>query len=349
MNQSVSNCHRAYRYETIDIAKAFAIILVVIGHFQSAYMPDGYETMRSIIYLFHMPLFLFVSGFLYQATWRKMPYRAFILKKFKRLMIPYFTVSVIIIGLKMISAERLPMENPVSWYSLIEMFYLPSAGFFLWFIWALWWMMVLIPLFKTPKARICLFIVALGLHFCSDDFTDIFCIREFANMLVFFSGGTVVSDYMRRKNIYSFSAVCHLIAIVAFILIATLLTGHYICLSGVGDRILTFAANISGIAMFIAISYYWHTTASSFLLKVTYSIARYSFLIYLLHTTFEGFAKGVLFKIGWFEFHPAMLTAWFGAAIVVTAGVCIPWLLGRFILSRWQSLSFLSGIQYRGN
>lgn len=347
MNQSVSNCNRTYRYETIDIAKAFAIILVVIGHFQSAYMPEGYETMRSVIYLFHMPLFVFASGFLYQATWRPMPYGVFILKKFKRLMIPYFTVSVIIISLKMISAERLPMENPVSWYSFIEMFYLPSAGFFLWFIWALWWMMVLIPFFKTPKARILLFIVALGLHFCSKGFTELFCVRELANMLVFFSGGTIVADYMRRKNMYSFSPVWHLIALATFILIATLITGNFLRLTGWPASVLSFGANISGVAMFIALSYYWRITARVLLLKATYSIAAYSFLIYLLHTTFEGFAKGVLFKIGWSELLPAQLFYWLGATIVVSAGVCIPWLLGRFVLSRWKSLCFLFGIQYR--
>ena len=158
---------KTLRYETIDIAKAFAIILVVVGHFQSPYMPHGYEIMRSVIYLFHMPLFVFVSGFLYIATWRPTSYKHFVVKKFKRLMIPYLFVSIIIIGLKLLTPGAMTVENPVTCHAFLEIFYSPAAGFFLWFIWALWWMMLIIPLFHTPASRFWLFILSIHIHFYS--------------------------------------------------------------------------------------------------------------------------------------------------------------------------------------
>lgn len=46
------------RNSVLDIARAIAIILVVIGH-------SGIEMyVRDSIYLFHMPLFFFISGIL---------------------------------------------------------------------------------------------------------------------------------------------------------------------------------------------------------------------------------------------------------------------------------------------
>ena len=56
------------RIVTLDIAKAICIILVVIGHYIPDNSPDWYVLMRTFIYSFHMPLFMFASGFIYMAT-----------------------------------------------------------------------------------------------------------------------------------------------------------------------------------------------------------------------------------------------------------------------------------------
>ncbi len=53
-------------------------------------------------------------------------------------MIPYFSTSIIIISIKLLTQQRMLVENPVTYLSYFKMFYLPEAGFFLWFIWALW-------------------------------------------------------------------------------------------------------------------------------------------------------------------------------------------------------------------
>ena len=48
-----------------DIAKAIAIILVVIGHYYPENAPGWYLALHSWIYTFHMPLFMFASGYIY--------------------------------------------------------------------------------------------------------------------------------------------------------------------------------------------------------------------------------------------------------------------------------------------
>lgn len=55
------------RDKTIDILKGTAIILMVLGHvIQTIYAPDNYDEnlIFKFIYSFHMPLFIFISGYL---------------------------------------------------------------------------------------------------------------------------------------------------------------------------------------------------------------------------------------------------------------------------------------------
>jgi fucose 4-O-acetylase-like acetyltransferase len=48
------------RLQHIDIAKGLGILLVVLGHNRA--LTDGLPAVHTVIYLFHMPLFLFLSG-----------------------------------------------------------------------------------------------------------------------------------------------------------------------------------------------------------------------------------------------------------------------------------------------
>lgn len=51
------------RCEYLDIARGMAIILVVLGHsIQSNIMDMDSSLVFRIIYSFHMPLFMFISG-----------------------------------------------------------------------------------------------------------------------------------------------------------------------------------------------------------------------------------------------------------------------------------------------
>ncbi|MFI3318918.1 MAG: acyltransferase family protein [Rikenellaceae bacterium] len=73
---------RQTRNYAIDIAKAICIILVVIGHYQPSNSPQWYLAIVNIIYSFHMPLFMFASGYVYMMTKRDdESYLGFIKKK----------------------------------------------------------------------------------------------------------------------------------------------------------------------------------------------------------------------------------------------------------------------------
>lgn len=74
------------RKEHIDMIRGILIILVVLGHF-------GEGVLHHIIFLFHMPLFLILSGYLYKRE--KLLDSNYILKKINDLMLPYICYMLI--------------------------------------------------------------------------------------------------------------------------------------------------------------------------------------------------------------------------------------------------------------
>lgn len=70
----------------IDIAKGIGIMLVVIGHTDSP--------LHDFIYLFHMPLFFFLSGYAYKKIDSYNPIKV-IKKRFKSLYIPFISIQLV--------------------------------------------------------------------------------------------------------------------------------------------------------------------------------------------------------------------------------------------------------------
>ncbi|WP_301197099.1 acyltransferase family protein [uncultured Duncaniella sp.] len=186
------------RYYTLDIARAIAIILVAVGHFNIEPMPQFYRYLIDVIYTFHMPLFMFVSGFLCIATMKKTSYMKFISKKFFRLMVPYFVTSVIIIFIKLLTEKVQPVDHPVTVSDFIEILWLPKAGYFLWFVYALWWMMVIVPLFDTPAKRRVFLLISVVLFLINPYFPRLFCLHETARFMIYFASGCVVYDILKK-------------------------------------------------------------------------------------------------------------------------------------------------------
>lgn len=74
------------RYNWIDVMKGIGIIVVVIGHIFGGYLKD-------FIFLFHMPLFFFISGYLYK---NKINQKQYFKDKFISLGIPYISFLFLI-------------------------------------------------------------------------------------------------------------------------------------------------------------------------------------------------------------------------------------------------------------
>ena len=322
------------RLLSFDIAKAICIILVVIGHYVPVYSPQWYVGVHDVVYTFHMPLFMFASGFIYMATKKDMPYKDFIWKKVKRLMVPYLSVSAIVITIKLLTEGHAYVENPVTWMSYVKMLYLPEAGYFLWFIWALWWMFVISPLFKTKQIRLGLFVLAIVLHYIPNILPEIFCLSQFQGMLVYFMLGVVCCDW---KQQISFVSKVPAWCILGFFAIAEGM--NFMDMGGQISMLLPYL----GIAAIMALSSLiekWNHKSNDWLMVVSSS----SYIIYLFHTTFEGFAKAVVHKISYFTDGNEVLFI-INVFIVVGCGIVCPIILHRYILNKTHVTKLMFGLK----
>lgn len=77
--------HILSRIEWIDIAKALGVVFVVLGH---TGLP---EVFRRWIYIFHMPLFFYISGMFFKPVTLDVAIK----KKGKAYLLPYFFFSSI--------------------------------------------------------------------------------------------------------------------------------------------------------------------------------------------------------------------------------------------------------------
>ena len=282
------------RLTDIDIAKGMCIVLVVIGHYIPANSPKWYLTLIDVIYSFHMPLFMYASGFIFRATKKPVKYNNFVLKKFRRLGIPYILVSWLIICIKLLTEKTMYVENPVSFSSFYEILYLPSAGYFLWYVYVLFLVFLIIPIFNTPiKINFLLFLSLIWL-IIPVQITDLFCINQFKSHLFYFVSGCFVSQYQsiirkKTRNIPVFLLVLCFIVLYLFAHVYNNLSNTVIL------KCISVCLALTGICITLKISRYIEMNTQK-LNCIFLKLAMYSYTIYLFHTSFEGFAKSFFIK-----------------------------------------------------
>ena len=243
------------------------------------------------------------------------------------------------ITIKLLTQGGMTVDNPVTWMSYFRMFYLPEAGYFLWFIWALWWMFVIVPLFKTKVSRLIFFVLSLILHYIPFSLPDIFCLEKFQNMLVFFMLGVVVYE-IKDLNIFvsEYKPAQGIVAVIMFVVL------QYAAKSIGGGKIVTAVSLILpyvGIWFVLEVSKFLNHSLRNIQSSWLMTVSAASYIIYLFHTTFEGFAKAVFRKLPldsdlWYVFVPE-------AAVVVALGVVAPIILYK-LFKKYRATCFLFGL-----
>lgn len=80
-----------------DVAKGIAIILVLVGHSIQCIRQDCFDDkLYQFIYSFHMPLFMFISGWFFYYSMRKYELVELVDKKIRSICIPLFVFGVIL-------------------------------------------------------------------------------------------------------------------------------------------------------------------------------------------------------------------------------------------------------------
>lgn len=117
----------------VDSLKGILIILVVFGHAIQETMKSGCfdNHLWNIIYSFHMPAFMAVSGYLNYQIGGGTRRLSTIWRRFQQLMIPFVVWAII----------ELLIKPPYSIESIVNVFLYPDGSF--WFLWVLFFITVI--------------------------------------------------------------------------------------------------------------------------------------------------------------------------------------------------------------
>lgn len=250
------------RKVSIDIAKGIGISLVVLGHLNDyfgASIPVAYK----FIYLFHVPLFFFLSGLFFK---EKEGLGDCLKKKFFRLYIPYLLANIFFFAVEIIRARLMgsAYDGDISWG---DFFY---AAFGLWPVLSMlsrptWFILILFRIFIIYKLLQLVFkgnkILMLSVCALAGVFGALFPIEKFMigqtlAALPFFSLGHVcTAEFVDNQKVFS-TKHCVIIGIVstAAVYFISLHQMTNIAVNVYGNIPLYFTGAILGILMVISVS-----------------------------------------------------------------------------------------------
>lgn len=116
------------RSPAMDILKCFAIFLVLMGHCIQHLLSSNYsdELGYRLIYSFHMPLFMMITGYFFVRTLRGGSFYDVFKKKFRQLILPILTWATIFTIIKQIKVGFPPASAFIDSYTY-SFWFLKSA------------------------------------------------------------------------------------------------------------------------------------------------------------------------------------------------------------------------------
>lgn len=276
----------------VDRLKGYACFLVLFGHVVRGIRTAGisvpffFEGMELFIWSFHVALFLFLSGVVYQLTgeWKNYNSKSkFILHKLLNLGIPYIVFSVIYILINSLVAESNTQSSIKDilfiWKTPIAQYWFLYALFFLFCIWVM-----LSKILKNWQITIIALIIGYGVPLLGK---TLGCFEiVFYSALAFGIGTFVNFDMLSKPQTYikCLVIILHLIAGIVLInlnIIESPFIKEIMLLFGIYSSILfiSIIQNCKLIAQFLGF------------------MNGYSFQIYLLHTIFTAGIRIILLRL----------------------------------------------------
>jgi len=349
------------RDESLDIAKGFGILLVVLGHLfdgliVARYFPSSVHWPALwvyVIYLFHMPLFFVVSGHL--ASGKHRPAGQTVARLLPTIVYPYFLWSILE-GLALVYLSRYTTSH-LTLASLIRILWNPIVPY--WFLYALF--LCQVAYLATRRfshrvqiaAAVVLFLVPLFLPGLIERMRSLILLETVRGFL-FFTLGVVSVTQVRQLGRWA--------AVVSTVLFAVLAFAAYQAqLSGISGTVAQVPIAIAGILATLAWSRLlavrsekrWERADSQGAKErrwgMTAALAflgRYSMSIYVMHIFFTA---GVRIALKRLAAHPTALATAIEIAAAMLAGTLLPlglnWLVSRFHLDAWFGLQHMETSQ----
>lgn len=288
--------HKLQRLTQLDFVTGIAIFLVVLGHLASRQDPsdiEWYVNIKILIYKFHMPLFMFVSGSIAYYTFSNSykTYLDYIKKKSLRLLPGFFLFGFLIILGKFILNNYIHIDNASSTQNILDdiykMIFMPteSVARSLWYIYVLFLFYLIMPyIYKINKFT--LLGISIVIHLCHIYFniTTFLILDKFAEYFLYFVIGFFFITSMNKVN----TSLLKNYKFVYLFFFSSFLFIPYI-----NDHYSKLFIGMLSIPFFLVLALH---VKSIFLIKMSQLFSSYTFTIYLMNTIFIGVSKAFLLK-----------------------------------------------------
>ena len=314
----------------ISILQGWAMLWVVIGHAplgEPGNGPEWENALYSFAYSFHMPLFMLISGYLFNLTrlssWN---YTATIKDKSVRLLIPMLVFTLLAFAAKLAVPSEMNRPTSFSIKEIINAFLYPGQSPLseMWFIATLFWLFLLMPLWRRcvnrQWAMWAMLAILLAVHFYHPDI-QLLCIGSVCEYAVYFYGGVLLSRMSAIKKIKGKGEWWLLAAGILCYVTGSFWTLHFVkVISGIG----------LSIALSLILDRYYPKALSSF--------RGYTYQIFLM-----GIFAQILVRI---IYRHAGLYYPMTFVISILAGLYIPVLISKLAQSiAWSPLLVCFGIK----
>ncbi len=230
----------------ITFLQVIGPILVIVGHMING-MPENkiLQSIKDFIYVFHMPLFFFISGYLfsYKNGLKGKKYTDFIKKKAWRLLLPYFAFNILFIIPKVLVSNFIVDKVEFSFGYFLSIFLQPRLNVWghLWFLFALFIIFAISPIWDfilKKKNRLIwglTFLILIGLNLFPIN-TNILAIRDLCKDTLFFAlgmllatiGGDKIKNACTKRN-FIYAVIIYFIAFIAWCFKHSNLTNMILC------------------------------------------------------------------------------------------------------------------------
>jgi fucose 4-O-acetylase-like acetyltransferase len=317
------------RLKDIDRAKGLAIFLVVLGHL-AVKAPQGnewYDVLKyDFIYMFHMPFFVFISGFVTFYTYSPInsfkEYGKYAWEKFTSLAPAYVLLGLLILIGKLLLQNVIYVGNPPASFmdGLVQIITRPmySCARQIWYLYVLFFLCVLLPiLLKIVNQNLWILLAAaLVLHFIPA--TEMFALNLICEYLfVFLLSGYAAAyygNYIRIIEKYKWYFGC--LFLLSFLI-------PWVNTNYAASKLIIGLCSIPAL----------HSLVRTWLFKdsrMLEMLGRYTLSIYLFHLIAAGLIKGLLLKFVSLEGYAFL----YASVLMFLGGLCLPIILKKYLLVR---------------
>jgi fucose 4-O-acetylase-like acetyltransferase len=329
------------RLDEIDVAKGIGIILVVLGHIVAVRSegPEAYAIFKTYLYQFHMPFFMYLSGFAFFRACEKygdVDIVRYARERAKRLLIPFFAFGLIIIFAKEAAKSLMQVDDAPDqlWTGLSSLFIHTnnSPALSIWYVFVLFCYCVFSFSVKGYKRNRLPTVFILSIVLYCTNIGDFFYANRIFSYYVFFVIGMLISsryDLFRKYLENNFKLYLTAFALMSICLI--LLYRSKLIFVNDMNRITMMFASFSAIPFLHSMSMVVRDRGRD-LLRF---FGKNSFAIYLMNTIAIGVFKAIYVRF-FFEMNSVFLLY---AVSATAAGLLFPIACSAILRQRAPALS----------